>query len=186
MPENHKNNGTRDYRLIQYLEGELPEKEIKHLEQEIEKSSAMQQELQELTLILEKSEYQQELRLPDEQVEKITQSITIQTTIHPSRKPWPVKPLGIGLLAAATLLIFFFQLYQPQTPANLDWEATEFQTLSQEIELASVLLAEGAWLEESQNNVLIYPKTANALLDAQLQLLKLESSLFDSLFILNQ
>ena len=65
---------------------------------------------------------------------------------------------------------------------SLDWEATEFKTLSQEIEIASVLLAEGAWLEESQNNALIYPKTANALLDAQIQLSDLENSLSDSLF----
>ncbi|MCH8127197.1 hypothetical protein IIC38_14775 [candidate division KSB1 bacterium] len=182
-PDNQDNDLFRGRRILQILERSIPEKEGTKPDR---KSKISTEEMQEISMVLELSGPRQGLRLPDEYVEKIAEAITKTAGNPPLRKPTVARRLGFGLLAAAVLTIALFQLYEPKQPTNLDWEATEFHTISYEIELASVLLTGNAWFEESQSNVVFSQNTNNALLDAKLHLSKLESSLFDSLFILNQ
>ncbi len=182
-PEDQDKDLHRGRQILQILEGSIPENEEAKLEL---KSKISSEEMQEISKVLELSGPKLGLRLPDKDVEQIAEAITKTAGNPPRRKLSVTRRLGFGILAAAVLVIALFQLYEPKQPTNLDWEATEFHTISHEIELASVILAGNSWFEESQSSALFFQNTKNALLDAQLQLIKLESSLFDSLFILNQ
>ncbi len=180
-PDNQDNDLLRGRRILQIFEGSIPEKEETKLDQ---KSKISSEEIQEISNVLELSGPRQDLRLPDKHVEQIAEAITKTAGIHPLKKRTIAMRLGFGLLAAAVLVIALFQVYEPKQPTNLDWEATEFQTISHEIELASMLLAEGTWSDVLQNGATLQ-NTEDAFLEIQLQLFKLETLISDSLIILN-
>lgn len=184
-PEIQKKSNSQDHRLLLYLEGDLPEKEIKSFEQELKNSPPMQQELQELSIVLENSNYQEELCLPDDRVDKITRTITKPADIYAVKRQIPVRSISLGLLAAAVLLVFFIKLFQPSQPAGLDWDATEFHMVSHEIELTSELLADGDWPNVFPREA-VFQQTDDAFLDIRLDLFTLENLISDSLVTLNK